>query len=124
MRCATAAIASLALLLAVSQARAECRTVLIQVKQEMGRASITIHSDDKKDRRSSVSLPEAVKAIKGMTGWGSSVGVYVTSDKGVRQEDLKKLFDAIEGNFWLDLTQSGGEIPKHLRDHFLKDGKR
>lgn len=59
-----------------------------------------------------------------MTGWGSAVGVYVASDGGVQDQDLKKLHAAIKKNPWLTLAQASGEIPRHLRDHFLKDGKR
>ena len=124
MNAVKAVLVALALLVLAAPGRAEYRTVLVQVKQENGKAAVTIHSDDKKDRRSAVSVDEAVKALGAMTGWGSGVGVYVASAEGVREEDLKRLHAAVKGNIWLSLMQARGEAPQRLRNHFLKDGKQ
>jgi hypothetical protein len=114
-------LAALALLLVVSQAHAEYRTVLVQVKQDKDKkASVTIYSDEKKDQKSAVSADEAVKVIGDMKGWGSSVGVYVTSDRGIPRDDLKKVLGAINDNRWLELEYFGREVPKVVGDHFLK----
>jgi hypothetical protein len=114
---------ALPLLVLPAQARAEYRVVLIEAKQEKGKSAFTIYSDDKQDRRSGASLDEAVKAIKGMQGWGSSVGVYFSPNNTVPAEDADKIRAAIQANFWLGLFQS--EVPRHLRDHFRKqDGNK
>jgi hypothetical protein len=111
----------LALLLVVSQAHAESRTVLVQVKQDKDKkASVTIYSDEKKEQRSAVSVDEAVRVIGDMKGWGSSVGVYVTSDQSVSRSNSKRLLAAINDNPWLQLEYLGHEVPKVVGDHFLK----
>jgi len=62
-------LAGLALLLVASQAHAEYRTVLVRVKQDMDKkTSVTIHSDEKKEQKSAVSVGEAVKIIGEMKG--------------------------------------------------------
>src|SRR5262245_18844098 len=72
-------LAGLALLVLASQAHAEYRTVLVQVKQDKDKkASVTIYSDEKKDQQCAASVDEAVTVIGDMKGWGSTVGVYVT----------------------------------------------
>jgi hypothetical protein len=119
-------VVGLTLLLSAGQANAEYRTVLIQVKQDKDRKTVvTISSDEAKERKSGISPDEAAKVIAGMRGWGSAVGVYVVSERDVARGDQKKLLAAISDNFWLDLVSSGREVPKHVRDHFLKpaDGK-
>jgi hypothetical protein len=117
-------LTGLVLFLVVSQARAEYRTVLVQVKQDQDKkASVTIHSDEKKEQKSAVSVDEAVKVIAEMKGWGSTVGVYVTSDRGGPRADLKKLLGAINDNAWLELEYFGRDFPKVVGDHFLKAAK-
>lgn len=59
MKCLSATVASLAVLLAATPACGEYRAVLVQVKQEKGKAVVTIRSDDRKDRRAAASLDEA-----------------------------------------------------------------
>jgi uncharacterized protein (TIGR03066 family) len=114
-------LAGLAVLLVVSQTRAEYRTVLVQVKQDQDKkASVTIHSDEKKEQKSAVSVGDAVKVIGKLKGWGSQVGVYVTSDRAIPGADLKKLLSAVLDNSWLELEYFGHEIPKVVADHFLK----
>jgi uncharacterized protein (TIGR03066 family) len=114
-------LAGLAVLVVVSQTRAEYRTVLVQVKQDKEKkASVAIHSDEKKEQQSAVSVEEAVKVIGAMKGWGSQVGVYVTSDRAISGAELKKLLAAVNDNPWLELEYFGREVPKVVADHFLK----
>jgi hypothetical protein len=114
-------LAGLAILLVVSQTHAEYRTVLVQVKQGQDKkASVTIHSDEKKEQKSAVPVEDAVKVIGKLKGWGSRVAVYVTSDRAIPGADLKKLLSAVLDNPWLELEYVGHEIPKVVADHFLK----
>ncbi|MCI0683293.1 MAG: hypothetical protein L0Y71_14415 [Gemmataceae bacterium] len=113
--------AGLILLLVVSQAHAEYRTVLVQIDQDKDKnARVTIHSDEKKEQNSRVSVDEAAKVLRQMEGWGSAVGVYVASERGVRRDDRKKVLDAIHANLWLELEYYGREVPKVVGDYFLK----
>jgi hypothetical protein len=113
-------LASLLLLSIASQARAEYRTVLIQITQDKEEKTVvTIYSDDKRDQKSGVAVGEAVETIEKMTGWGSAVGVYVTSDGRTPPADLKKLLVAILDHGVLDLKTFGCEPPKSIRDYFL-----
>lgn len=110
-----------AFLILLSQARAESRSVLIQIKQgEDRKPVVTIHSDDATDRRVGASVDEAVKAIGGMKGWGSTVTVSVTAERGIRGDTVKKVLGAVCDNGWLDLEFFGGEAPKGVADYFLK----
>jgi hypothetical protein len=114
-------LAGLALLLVVSQTHAENRTVLIQIKQDKDKkTSVAIHSDEKKEQQSAVSVDDAVKIIGEMMGWGSKVGIYVTSDRSIPRADVKKLLAAVNDNSRLDLEYFGREVPKVVADHFLK----
>ncbi|MBM3995283.1 MAG: hypothetical protein FJ303_14190 [Planctomycetes bacterium] len=114
-------LAGLTLFLIAAQAHAEYRTVLIQIKHGKDRRlSVSIYSDEKKEQRSAISVDEAVKLLKAMQGWGSSVGVYVTSDGRIPSPELKKLLVAITDNAWLDLVYYGNEVPRVVGDHFLK----
>lgn len=117
----TSILPGLAFILGVSLARAEYRMVLIQVQQDKDKkVAVTIHSDEKTDRKSAASVDEAAKVIGEMRGWRSAVGVYVTSDRGIPRADLKKLLAAINDNDWLELEYFGREVPKVIGDHFLK----
>ncbi len=117
-------LVGLAFFFAVAQLHAESRTVLVVVKQEKDKkASVTIYSDEKKEQKSAVAVDEAAKVIGEMKGWGSAVGVYVTSDRGVARADVKKLLDAINDNLWLELQYFGREVPKIVADHFLKTAR-
>ena len=118
MKAAKPIAAGLLLFLAAAQVRAEYRTVLIQVAQVKDKVLVTIHSDEKKERKSAISVDEAVKAISAIQGWGSSVGVYVTGDRPPRG-DRRKMFAAIDSNPWLELEYFGREVPKKVGDHFL-----
>ena len=114
-------LAGLTVLAVVSQTHAEYRTVLVQVKQDKDhKASVAIHSDEKKEQRSAVSVDDAVKVIGEMKGWGSRVGVYVTSERAVPRADLKKLLAAVNDNPWLDLEYFGREVPRVVADHYLR----
>jgi hypothetical protein len=114
-------LAGLAVLLLVTPARAESRTVLVRVQRDGDRkVSVTIYSDEDRDRRSAVAADEAVKTIAAMRGWGSTVGVYVTADRGTRGDDLRRVLGAIQDNHWLELEYFGREVPKVVGDHFLK----
>ena len=74
-------LAAMILLVGVAQAKAEDRTVLIQIKQPKDqRVSVAIHSDDKKEQEAAASTDDAVKVIGQMQSWRSRVGVYVTAD--------------------------------------------
>jgi uncharacterized protein (TIGR03067 family) len=118
-------LAGLALLLAASHAHAEYRTVLVQIKQNKDKnTAVTIHSDEKKEHKTAVSVDEAVKIIGEMKGWGSSVGVYVVSDRSVARADSKKLLAAVSDNHWLELEYFGRDVPKGVGDHFLKEGSK
>jgi hypothetical protein len=116
------ALLSLAAVLAVSApALAESRSVLIVVTHDKdGMATVSVYSDDARDRRTAVTVGEACKAVAGMKGWGSAVGVYVVTDRAMARKDRRALFDAIDDNLWLDLTSYGTETPKHLAEYFLK----
>lgn len=114
-------IALAALLVLTPQARAESRSVLVVVTHDKdGKAKVTVYSDDEQDRRKTATVGEACKAIAGMKGWGSAVGVFVVTDQILGRKDRKALFNAIDGNAWLDLSYYGREVPKNLTDHFLK----
>jgi uncharacterized protein (TIGR03066 family) len=113
-------LAGLVVLLVVSQAHAEFRTVLVQLKQGQDKkASVTIHSDEKQEQKSAAPVDDAVKVIGAMKGWGSQVGVYITSDRAIPGADLKKLLAAVLDNPWLQLEYFGPETPKVVADHFL-----
>lgn len=113
---------TLTVVLALSApARAESRSVLLVVTHDKaGKATVAVHSDDTADRRAAATIEEACKAVAGMKGWGSVVNVSVVTDRRMSRKDRKALFDAIDGNAWLDLASYGPEAPKHLADHFLK----
>jgi hypothetical protein len=103
-------------------ARAESRTVLIQIKQDGEKRSVvTIHSDDAKERRSTIAVDEAVKVVTDMRGWGSSVGIYISFDHNVPRESRRALLAAINTNIWLDLQYFGPGIPQEVGDHFLRN---
>src|SRR5262249_26155637 len=111
MKCAKGIVAALALLTLVSQARADSRSVLVQVKQGQDRkVLVTIHSDDAAERKSAAAVDEAVKAIADMKSWGH-VGVYVVAEGNVSSDDLKKLLGAVIDNPWLDLEYFGRMVP-------------
>jgi uncharacterized protein (TIGR03067 family) len=126
MKPVKAILAGLALLLVVSQAPAEYRTVLVQVKRDKDRkVAVAIYSDVKEEQKSAVCVNEAVKVLRSMRGWGSSVGVYVTSDGRMARADLKKLLGAVTDNIHLDLVYFGDRVPRVVGDHFLgKQGPR
>lgn len=114
-----------ALLASAPQVRAESRSVLLVVTHDKdGKATVAVHSDDKQDRREAATVEEACKAVAGMKGWGSTVRVSVATDRALARKDRKALFDAIDGNAWLDLSSYGREAPKNLAEHFLKPPPR
>jgi hypothetical protein len=114
-----------AVLALAAPAVAENRSVLVVVTHDKdGTAAVAVHSDDAADRRAAAPVGEACKAVAGMKGWGSTVRVYVVTDRPLARKDRKALFDAIDANAWLDLSYYGGEAPKALADHFLKPAKR
>ena len=114
-------LVGLSLLVLVSHAQAEFRTILVRIKLgDNKKPSVTIYSDDAPDRRTATTVDDAAKAIRAMKGWGSSVGVYVTSDRAIRGDELKTLFGAIADNAWLELEFFGRDVPRHVGDHFLK----
>jgi hypothetical protein len=115
----------LALLFSSAVARAESRTVLIQIKKDKGgKTVVAIHSDVRKEQKKAVSVDEAVKVIAGMKGWGSMVGAYVQWDRSAPRGDVKKLLGAILDNIWLDLHHFGPDVPSVVGDHFLKTEPR
>src|SRR5262245_8211965 len=106
-----------ALLAFSTPALAESRSVLLVITHDKdGKAQVAVHSDDKQDRRDAATVDEACKALAGMKGWGSTVHVYVVTDRTLPKKDRKALFDAIDGNAWLDLSYYGPEAPKSLSD--------
>jgi hypothetical protein len=108
-------------LVLIGPARAEYRVVLIRVAHAKdGKEAVTIRSDAKADRREAVSVDEACKAIKQMTGWGSAVGVFVVSDRGLAGPEAKKLLGTILDNWQLTLVSLGQEVPKGLPAEWLK----
>ncbi|HJZ53760.1 MAG TPA: hypothetical protein VKE74_02320 [Gemmataceae bacterium] len=114
-------LALAAVLTLAASALAESRSVLVVVAHDTdGKAKVTIYSDDKQDSRDAVTVEEACKAVAGMKGWGSTVGVYLVTDRPLSRKDRKALFDAVDANDWLDLSYYGREAPKNLADHFLK----
>jgi hypothetical protein len=116
-------VAALALLFLVSPARADSRKVLVQVKQgEDMKTLVTIHSDDAAERKSAVSVDEAVKALASMKSWGYA-GVYVVAEGNIRGDDLKKLLGAVIDNHWVHLKYFGHQVPKVVGDYFLKEPK-
>jgi hypothetical protein len=115
------ALALVAVLTLTAPALAESRSVLVVVTHDKdGKAIITVHSDDKVDRREATTVDEACKAVAGMKGWGSVVSVYVVIDHPLSRKNRKALFDAIDANAWLNLSYYGPEAPKNLADYFLK----
>jgi hypothetical protein len=118
------ALALFAVLLWSAPGFAESRSVLVVVTHDKdGKATATIHSDDKADRREAATISEACKAVAGMKGWGSVVGVSVVTDRTLSKKDRKALFDAIDANAWLDLSYYGRDTPENLADHFLPSEK-
>jgi uncharacterized protein (TIGR03067 family) len=110
---------TLAAVLAVAgPALAESRSVLVVVTHKAGKASVTIHSDDKVDRRRDVTVADACKAVAAMRGWGSSVNVYLVTDRALSRADRQALFDAIDGNVILALDHYGRQAPTHIAEHF------
>lgn len=110
-------LGGLVFFLAVTAAAAEYRTVLVRLKHDPEKkTSVSIDSDEKKERRSAASVAEAAKVIAGMEGWGSTVGVYVVSDQDVPRADLKELLRRIRDNPWLELKASGRDLPKEVGD--------
>jgi hypothetical protein len=110
-----------ALIVTAFQARAESRSVLVVVSHDKdGNAKVSIHSDDKMDRREAVTVDAACKTVVDMKGWGSTVNVFIVTDRVLARKDRKALFDTIDANHWLDLSYYGREAPKNLTDHFLK----
>jgi hypothetical protein len=102
-------------------ALAESRSVLLVATHDKdGKVTVTIHSDDRPDRRDAVTVAEACQSVAAMKGWGSSVNVYVVADRKLERKDRKALFDAVDANHWLDLSYYGPEAPKSLAEHFLK----
>jgi hypothetical protein len=117
-------VTALVLLSLVSQARADSRTVLVQVKQGQDRkVLVTIHSDDAAERKSAASVDEAVKALADMKSWGH-VGVYVVAEGRVCGDDLKKMLGAVIDNPWVNLEYFGRKVPKVVGDYFLKETKK
>ena len=111
---------SAALALAVP-ALGESRSVLVVTTHDKdGSVRVTVHSDDERDRRTGVTVGEACQAVAGMRGWGSTVNVYVVTDRPLSRTDRTALFEAIDANHWLDLASYGREAPKNLADHFLR----
>lgn len=114
-------LTGLFLLIVVSPAYAEYRTVLVLLKQDKDKkVSVTIHSDVKTEQKSAASVEDAIKVIGEMKGWGSSVGIYITADRGLARDVRNKLFAAIDDNAWLNLEHFGREVPKVVRNHFLR----
>ena len=90
MKCVKLIVIAVALLFPVSQARADSRTVLVQVKQSPdSKDLVTIHSDDASERKSAVSVDEAVKALTDMKSFGH-VGVYVVTEGPRPRRRLEK----------------------------------
>lgn len=118
------AMALFVVLLWTTPGLAESRPVLVVVTHDKdAKAQLTIHSDDKPDRREAATVAEACKAVAGMKGWGSAVSVSVVTDRALSKKDRKALFDAIDANAWLDLVYYGRDVPKSLADHFLPPEK-
>jgi hypothetical protein len=121
-------LGGVALLLFASEVRAEYRTVLVRVTQDKEKkASVTIHSDEKKEQKSAVSVDIAVKVLAEMEGWGSTVGVYAVCDKSIGRDDVKKLLGAVHENAWLELEYFGRDgkgIPKAVVEHFLPGAEK
>lgn len=105
---ARASLILVVLALAASRASAETRSILIRVTVNGDKAEVTVHSEEKKDRREKVTAAE---------GWGSVINVYVAADKGVKDADLKKVLDAARGNHWCKLHPVG-EVPRRIRESF------
>src|SRR5262249_52015545 len=80
----------------------------------------TIYSDEKEENQSGISVDEAAKLIGKLRGWGSSVGVYITTDGRADRTDLRKLFAPVFDNIHLELVYFGDEMPKVVGDHFLR----
>jgi hypothetical protein len=117
-------LASVAVLLVVSQAHAEYRTVLLQIKPARDhKVAVAIHSDETKEQKSAVSIEGAVNIIGEMKGWGSQVGVYITIERTPPSAELKKLLATVIDNPWLELKYVGPEVPRAVADHFLKGGQ-
>jgi hypothetical protein len=114
-------LAVFAALALAAPALAESRSVLVVTTHDKdGPVKVRVHSDDERDRRKEVTVGEACTAVAAMRGWGSTVNVYVVTDRPLSRKDRTALFEAIDANHWLDLSFYGREAPKNLADHFLK----
>jgi hypothetical protein len=114
-------LAGLVVFVVATQSPAEYRTVLIQITHDKeNKASVAIHSDEKNEQKSAVSLDDSVKLLCDIKGSGSQVGVYVIPDRAVPRAGLKKLLAAINDNPSLTLEYFGHDVPKEVAEHFLK----
>jgi hypothetical protein len=114
---ARASLILVVLALAASRASAETRSILIRVTVNGDKTEVTVHSEEKKDRREKVTAAEAAKAIAAAQGWGSVVNVYVAADEGVKGADLKKVLDAAKGNVWCKLHPVN-DVPQRISEVF------
>ena len=118
-------------LLAVSSAIAETRGVAVILKRDKEKGTlVTIHSDVKEEKKSDISLADAVKIVEKMEGWGSVVMVCIVADQNPRLglsdgipelSEVQKLLKAVEKNIWLSLVylrigdaKGGDDMVKHF----------
>ena len=115
-------LAGLVLILFAGSAQAESRSVLIRIETGQDqKARVTIYSDEKAERKASISIAEAVQVIAGMKGWGSSVNVYLWTEGRLPHAAHNQLFQAIDDNPWLDLAFFGREAPKTIVANFIRE---
>jgi len=110
---------------------AETRGVAIILKRDKENGTlVTIHSDVKEEKKSDISLAEAVKIVEKMQGWGSSVMICIVADQNLKLgladgipdlADVRKLLDTVEKNVWLQLcylrigdAKGGDDLVKHF----------
>ena len=114
---------TIAVLLFPAVARAELRTIAVEVFQaEDKTVKVNIHSEAKGESRKAVSVAEAAKILKQAKGWGSSVEVAIVTD-GADLSQYMPLVQAIAENTWLDLAllkQNRGMGEQILRHYRIK----
>jgi hypothetical protein len=118
-------------LFAASSVLAETRGVAILLKRDKEKGTlVTIHSDVKEEKQTDIPLPDAVKIVEKIQGWGSSVLVCIVADHNPRAglsdgipelPELRKLLQAVDENVWLSLVylrigdaKGGDDLVKHF----------
>ena len=100
-------------------ARAELRTIALDVHQAKGKSVlVSMYSDVKEEKQKDISVAEATEILKKSKGWGSSVEVAIITDGNVDLSVYLPLLQTIADNAWLDLAIL--KLRRGMGDHILK----